>query len=360
VSTPIPIAVVGTGFGARIQIPGFRASRRFVVAALVGRRPERVRRMAERLAVPHALTSLDEALALPEVAAVSIATPPGTHAESAIAAARAGRHVLCEKPMARTVAEAEAMREAAHAAGVVGLIDHEFRFEPGRAALARLLVDGGLGVARLVTAVANIPLFADAERPAPAWWFDAAAGGGWIGASGSHLIDALRLWLGEFAAVAALTDTFGRGDAEDTFSLLFRMVSGVQGLMQQTSVAWGPPYVALRVAGSEATAWIDDDGRLWRAGRDGAAAVVDVPVDLRLPSVAAPPDAGPFAARELAAFVRQAERFADAIERPGTTYDPPPATFDDGVACQHVMDAARASARHGRWVQVAPAGHLGH
>jgi predicted dehydrogenase len=353
VSAPIPIAVLGTGFGARIQVPGLRASRRFVVTALVGRRPERVRRIAERLGVPHALTSFGEALALPEIAAVSIATPPGTHAEYAIAAVRAGKHVLCEKPMARTVAEADAMQEATRAAGVVGLIDHEFRFEPGRAALGRLLARGELGAPRLVTAVANIPLFADAEQPAPAWWFDAAAGGGWIGASGSHLIDALRLWLGEFAAVAALTDTFGRGDAEDAFSLLFRTVSGAQGVMQQTSVAWGPPYLALRVAGSEATAWIDEDGRLWRAGRDGAAAVVEVPVDLRLPPVAAPPEAGPFAARELPAFVRQAERFADAIERPGTAHDPPAATFEDGVACQQVMDAARASARHGRWVGVA-------
>jgi len=230
VAAPIPIAVVGAGFGARIQVPGFRASRRFAVAALVGRRPERVRRVAARLGVPHALTSLEEALALPGLAAVSIATPPDTHAAYTLAAARAGLHVLCEKPMARSVAEAEAMRDAVAAAGVVGLVDHEFRFEPARATLGRLIAGGDLGRPRLVTCVANVSLFADPERPVPSWWFEAEAGGGWLGASGSHLIDALRLWLGEFAALVALTDAFtaarrvtgGATPAEDAFSLLRR------------------------------------------------------------------------------------------------------------------------------------------
>jgi len=355
------IAVVGTGFGARIQIPGFRLSDRFEVVALVGRDPERVRAAAARHGVPHALTSLEDALALPGLDAVSIATPPLAHAEGAVAAARAGRHVLCEKPMARTLAEAEHMQAAVSAAGVVGLIDHEFRFEPARATLGRLIARGDLGVPRLVTAAATSPLFIDPWRPPPPWWYAAGSGGGWLGASGSHAIDTLRAWLGEYAAVTALVGTLARpphdlGDeapADDSFSLLFRMRSGAEGVLQQSAAAWGPRWQAFRVAGSEATAWIDDDNRLWRAGRDGEPARVAPPDDLCLPAVTPPPHAGPFAARELPAFIRQAERFADLIRGTPGALDPAPATFADGVAVQHVMDAAREASRTGTWVTLA-------
>jgi len=139
----VRIAVVGTGFGARIHVPGLRASGRFEVAALVGRDLDRTRATAERLGVPAACTSLDEALGSVALDAVSIATPPATHAPFAIAAARAGKHVLCEKPMARSVAEASAMCEAVRANRVVGAIGFEapgdmLREQMAHASTARL------------------------------------------------------------------------------------------------------------------------------------------------------------------------------------------------------------------------------
>lgn len=350
---PIRIAVVGTGFGARIHVPGLRLSGRFEVVALVGRDPERLTRAAARAGVARTCRSLEEALGLPALDAVSIATPPLLHAEQAIAAARAGKHVLCEKPMARTTVEARAMSEAASAAGVVALIDHEFRFDPARALLARLLTTGDLGQPRLATAIANMPHFIDPWRPPPTWWFSAAAGGGWLGACGSHAIDALRLWLGPFAKVAALVDSMApRTDvvdpADDTFSLVFRTGGGTQGIIQQSAASWGPRLEVLRLACSEATAWIDDAGRLWRADRERLQEL-PIPDDLRLPHVAIPENAGPFASRELPAFVRLAERFADLIEGAPPRF-PPPATFADGEAVQAVIDAARASILYDRWI----------
>ena len=359
----IAVAVVGTGFGARIQVPAFTASGRFEVVALVGRRVDHTAELAARLGVPNALTSLDQALALDGLAAVSIATPPDTHADAAIAAARAGKHVLCEKPMARTLTEARAMRDAAARAGVVRMIDHEFRFDPSRAMLARLLRRGDVGVPRTATCLAMSPLFVDPHRPAPGWWFDAARGGGWLGASGSHVIDALRVWLGEFAAVAALVDTYlterqvgghdapVRCDADDTFSLLCRMACGAECTLQQSAVSWGPRLTLVRIAGSEATTWIDERGTLCYAGRGHDPIEVPIDADLRLPDVAPPPKSGPFARWEFPAFIRQAERFADAIEG-RTSAGPGAATFDDGVACQQVMDAAREAARSGRWIRL--------
>jgi predicted dehydrogenase len=350
----IRIAVVGAGFGARIQVPGFRASGRFEVVALVGRDPDRLVRAAARCGVERTCRSLEEALAIPGLRAVSITAPPAAHADAAIAAARAGFHVLCEKPMARTTAEAEAMCEAA--GDVVALVDHEFRFDPARAMLARLIARGELGTPQLVTAISTMPLYIDPYRPPPAWWFDADLGGGWLGACGSHWIDALRVWLGDFTDVTALIDAHAPPPAgvarraDDTYTILFRSRGGAQGVIQQSAATWGERFEVLRIAGSEATCWIRN-GQLWRAGRDGKAAVVVIPDDLRLPEVATAPWMGPFAAVELPAFVRQAEHFADLIDglpsaRPG------PATFTDGAACQRVMDAARAAAAAGRWISL--------
>ncbi|HXJ32839.1 MAG TPA: Gfo/Idh/MocA family oxidoreductase [Candidatus Eisenbacteria bacterium] len=351
---PLRIAVVGAGFGARIQVPGLRAGGRFDVTAIVGRDAVRTRAVAEHVGVAHALTSLDDALA--DCDAVSIATPPSTHAAFAIAAARAGRHVLCEKPMARDVGEATAMRDAVRTAGVVGMIDFEFRFHPARAMLGRLIARGDLGAPRLATCVDTLPLYVAPYKEPPAWWYDADAGGGWLGASGSHLIDAVRVWLGEVGAATALVETLGRGSADDTFALLLRMASGARAVLHQSAAVLGPRFSAMRVAGADATAWIDDAWDLWLAGRTGTPARVAIDADLAPPPVEIPPGAGPFAARELPSFVRLAEAFADAIERgPRPAGAPAPATFDDGVACQRVIDAARTASRAQRWVEVSPA-----
>ena len=360
----IPIAVIGTGFGARIHVPGLRASGRFDVVALVGRDPERTQRQARNLHVPHALTSLDDVLALRDIAAVAIATPPDSHAAITVAAALAGRHVLCEQPMARSLAEATRMEAAVRTAGVVGVVGFEHRFEPARAMLGRLLERGDLGTPQLVTCVTNTAAFVDPQEPRPAWLFDDTAGGGWLAASGSHTLDALSTWLGDFQAVAALTDTFltaqqvlgvdepVHSDADDTFSMVFRMACGAQGILQQTSVARGRRYVTLRIAGSDATAWIDERGRLFRQGRETDPCEMGIPPELLLPPVPAPPDAGPFAAWELPAFVRQAQRFADLIATGRPALDPPPASFADGVACQRALDAVREAGRSGRWVML--------
>ncbi len=347
------IAVVGTGFGARIQVPGLGASGRFDVVALVGRDLERTRAAAARLGVATACTSLDEALALPDLDAVSIATPPATHAPLAIAAAGAGKHVLCEKPLARSLAEADAMCEAVRRARVVGMVDFEFRFHPARATLARLLARGDLGEPRLLTGVDTIPLYVAPYKAPPAWWYDGEAGGGWLGASGSHLLDATRTWLGEARALTAIVDTLGAGTADDTFALLLRMASGARAVLHQSAAVVGPRFQSLRLAGAEATAWIDEAWDLWLAGHAGEPVRVAIPDDLAAPAVDVPSHAGPFASRELPSFVGLAQAFADAIDgTPPRPNAPRAATFEDGRACQRLIDAARAASRAQAWVDV--------
>ena len=186
---PAPGAVVvGTGFGCRVHVPALRAAG-FEVLALVGTDAERTARRAERLEVPRALTSFHEALALDGVVAVTIASPPSTHAELVLAAVAAGKHVVCEKPFALDAAEAQRMLDAATAADVVHLVGHEFRWAADRATAARAIADGRIGEPRLATFFGSSPLIADPAMKMPGWWFDPTAGGGWLGASGSHAVD---------------------------------------------------------------------------------------------------------------------------------------------------------------------------
>ena len=338
--------VVGTGFGCRVHVPALRAAG-FEVVALVGQDAERTERRATRAGIEHACTSLAEALALPGVEAVSVATPPSTHAALAVEAAQAGRHVLCEKPFALDVAEAEAMLAAAEAAGVTHLVGHEFRWAPERSVVGRAIADGAIGEPRFATFVQYVPLVADPAAKVPSWWFDPSAGGGWLGASGSHVVDQIRVWLGEFAEVSAelgLVSDRGGEAAEDSFTVRFRLHSGLHGTLQQTAAAWGPYAGITRVAGTRGTAWVEGD-EPWIADADGARRL-DVPADLALPEAPAESDdpRHRFTHLELGPFTRLCEVLRAGVEgRPLPDAVPVP-TFADGVADMRVLDAIRQSA----------------
>jgi len=339
--------VVGTGFGVRVHVPALRAAG-FNVIALVGQDGARTARRAERHGIAHACTSLDEALALPGVEAVSIATPPNTHAELVITAVDAGRHVICEKPFALDTAEATAMYETAERAGVSHVVGHEFRWAPERAVLGRAIGKGAVGEPRFATLVQYVPLVADPDAKVPAWWFDAERGGGWLGASGSHMVDAVRVWLGEFASVSgALNVVSERTDvAEDSFTVRFTLDNGVEGVLQQTGAAWGGIAGITRVAGTSGTVWLDGE-EAWLGDATGVHRL-DVPDDLAL--VGPPPSDDPrdrFTHLELGPYTRLCEALHAGVT--GQPFDAPVPvpTFADGVACMRVLDAVRVSAASG-------------
>lgn len=340
--------VVGTGFGARVHVPALRAAG-FDVVALVGRDGERTARRAARLGVEHACTGLNDALAIPGVDTVTIAAPPAAHASLAIATCNAGRHVICEKPFALDATEAEAMVAAADEAGVTALVGHEFRWAPDRAVAARAIADGAIGEPRLATFVQFVPLVADPEARVPEWWFDEARGGGWLGASGSHLVDQVRTWLGEVASVSATLPTVAnRRGAEDSFSVRMTVHRGTEVVIQQTAASWTPGVIGISaVAGSDGTLEISSDG-VWCSDRAGRRRL-DVPNDLVLPTVAGASDdpRHRYTHLELAPYTRLCEALRAGVEgRSGEPAVPAP-TFADGLACMRVLDAIRASAASG-------------
>ncbi len=346
--------MVGTGFGTRVHVPALRAAG-FDVVALVGRDRDRTSRRAERLNVPVATTDLDTALARPDVTAVTVATPPAAHAPAVLAAVAAGKHVLCEKPFALDSREAEAMLAAADAAGVTHLLGHEFRLAPERAVVGAAIADGRLGDVGFVTLVQLVPLVADPEARTPPWWFDPDAGGGWLGASGSHVVDQVRAWLGDFAEVSARLPVVSArpGGAEDSFVVRFRLRGGADGVLAQTAAAWGPMSGVTRLAGTRASAWIDGT-EAWIADLDGVRRL-DPPAELALPEP--PPESDDprhrFTHLELAPFTRLAEALRAGVEGRAAQPVVPLATFADGVAAMHVLDAVRASAAdEGRTVTI--------
>jgi len=349
--------VVGTGFGCLTHVRALRAAG-IPVLGLVGRDPARTRARAERFEIPVGTVSLAEALALPGVGIVSVATPPHTHPDIVLESVAAGMHIVCEKPFAAEASDARRMLAAAEGAGIVHLLGTEFRFATGQAWATRLVRSGAIGEPRLATFLLLMPLLADPSGQVPDWWARAEDGGGWLGAHASHVVDQVRATFGEIAGVSAgLSVTSSRDmTAEDTYTVHFRTVSGVEGIMQSSAGTLGPPLIATRMSGSEGTVWTEGDD-VWLADREGSRKL-DPPADLVVGPADPPPgdlmvtaydfmhstgiDMGPYT--RLFSVLRSAIAGADLPS------DPSPATFADGVADMEVMDAIRRSAAERRWI----------
>ena len=357
------VAVVGTGFGCFTHVRALRDAG-FDVLALVGRDPDKTAARAKVFDVPNAITSFGDVLLQPGVDAVTIATPPNTHAALALEAIAAGKHVLCEKPLARDAAEGRRVLDAAVAAGVVHLLGTEFRFDPGQALLARAVRDGVIGVPRIATIVLHVPMLADATSEVPGWWADAAQGGGWLGAHGSQVIDQIRVTLGEFrsvtASVLAVAPRVPPWSSDDGFVVHFVMESGAVGIMQSTPSDRGPLLIETRVVGSTGTAWIKGVGATVKVADAAGTRTLDVPDDLRVGAAAAPPrevlsttyEQMTGLGLDLGPYTRLAEHFLARIRGTRAPAGPQPATFADGVDDLIALDAMRRSASEGRTIAI--------
>lgn len=334
--------VVGTGFGCRIHVPALQQAG-FEVAGLVGTDAERTARRAAACGAGQAYTDLEQAIRETGAQAVTIASPPDSHAALTLTALEHGCHVICEKPMANSIEEASAMLDAAERRGLTHLIGNQFRWSPERALVARAIAEGEIGEPRFLTLVSYLPLLADPHKQMPDWWFDSSAGGGWLGAHGSHLVDQIRFWLGEFESLsAALPMVSDRsGVAEDSYVVRFRMQNGVEGILQQTAGAWGAASEMVRVAGTQGTLSVSA-GEVCLESASGQR-ILPIPEDLQLPT-AGPQDnthmnPGPYTrlCEVLMAGV-MGQPLPDRVAPPG---------FGDGLRCMQVMEAIRQSAARG-------------
>jgi predicted dehydrogenase len=187
------IGICGSGFGVKAHLPALLAHPRFEVVALAS--PSSAAAIAKERGIPHAFTSASDMVAGCELDAVVVASPPFAHRDDVLAALDAGKHVMCEKPFALNLEEAEEMLAASMNAGTACAIAHEFRFVPERIAIKELIVNGHLSPLRQIEiTVLSTWLRASNTERSRGWWFDKQRGGGIAQALFSHLIDASN-WL---------------------------------------------------------------------------------------------------------------------------------------------------------------------
>ena len=180
--------------------------------ALAGRNGEAARAVAEKFGWEHVETDWRALIARDDVDVVDVCTPGDTHAEIAVAALEAGKHVLCEKPLANSVAEAEAMAKAAKAArarGVRSMVGFTYRRVPAIKLARNLVADGKLGEVRHVRAQYLQDWLIDPQAPL-SWRLDKTrAGSGALGDIGAHIIDLTQYITGErIVGVSAIMETF--------------------------------------------------------------------------------------------------------------------------------------------------------
>ena len=355
-STKRNIGIIGVGFGAQVHAPGFR-SEGWDVVAICSRNREKAQKAAAEAGIAHVHTDPLELIHRDDLDAVAIITPPGAHHALSIAALKAGKHVLCEKPFALDTAQAAEMRDAALRSGLTAMVAHEFRHTPQRAYIKQLLADGYVGRFQLCT----MELFLDryvTSQPRPLTWNAYKAdGGGLLGALGSHYIDGLRYWFGEVASVTgriaalrpdvmeAATGKSVKAETDDTFAFTLTFRSGGIATMIASFATTPSRGARIAVMGDSGTLLAEQPGPnplengVVVASRNGAP----------LQELQTPAQYIPFTdARDhrLMAFRLLARDFATGIDQ-GMS---PAPNFTDGLRCQEVLDAVRASSESGRTV----------
>ena len=215
----LAVGMVGHAFMGAAHSQAWRTAPRFFDLPLVpamqvvcGRDAARVAEAADRLGWAETETDWRRLVTRPDIAVIDICTPGDTHAEIAIAALEAGKHVLCEKPLANTVAEAEEMTAAAETAaadGVRAMVGFTYRRVPAIALARRLVAEGRVGEIRHVRAQYLQDWIADPEAPL-SWRLDKAkAGSGALGDIGAHIIDLTQHITGQqISEVSGRLETF--------------------------------------------------------------------------------------------------------------------------------------------------------
>jgi len=212
----VGIALLGTGrITQREWLPALQAVDGTRLVAVLSREQARGAAFAQQYGIPEAYDDLDTLLRNPQVDAVIVATPDATHEPQVIAAARAGKHVLCEKPMTTTFAGCERMAEAIRASGITFSMGQTMRFNRGLQCVNGLVVDGEIGQVRYARALWTVP-------GTPPWRRNAEQGYWALSAVGEHLIDLWRWYFGEPASVGGcLAAPVHHGPNDEVTTLVF-------------------------------------------------------------------------------------------------------------------------------------------
>jgi predicted dehydrogenase len=377
--TRIGAAVIGTGFIGTVHVEALRRLGVAVVGVLGSGEARGVERAAA-LGVGGAYASLDELLADPAVQVVHVTSPNVAHYPQVKAILAAGRHVICEKPLAMTSAQSAEMVALAKASGKVAAVCYNVRFYPLNQQARGMVAAGDLGAVRLISGQYHQDWLAhDTDWN---WRLEADKGGALrsVGDIGSHWVDLVSFIAGQKAsAVFADLSTFvpvrqkplgpvetfsaTKGATEphpiatdDAALILLRFPSGARGVMSTSQISQGRKNtLTWEIAGSEASAaWASENpDQLWVGHRDAPNQILQRDASLMNATGAA-------AARLPGGHV---EGFADTfralfsqvysdVAKGGRSSDATYASFEDGHYEMQFCDAVLTSAKEGRWVEI--------
>ena len=243
---PIGVGMLGYAFMGKAHANGYKKLSYMAwppplmprLISIAGRDEQAVSAAARRYGFERHVTDWRELVADPEVELFDNGGPNNLHAEPTIAAAEAGKHVICEKPLGRDAAESHEIWQRVEATGVVHMCAFNYRFVPAVRLARQLLEAGDLGE---IHHFRGRYLQEWGATDAEVWRFDKSlAGSGAIGDLGTHVIDLARYLVGEIAAVSALTATFRPGrEVDDAFESVVAFESGAVGTIEATRFATG-------------------------------------------------------------------------------------------------------------------------
>lgn len=232
-----------------------------VMQAIAGRHEEAVKKAADNFGWASYETDALKLIERDDIDLIDIVTPNNTHAEFAIAAAQAGKHVLCEKPLALNLRDAKKMLDAVHKAGVVNMVSHNYRFSPAVQLAKKLIQENRLGKIYHIRAQYLQDFIMDPQFPLVWRLQKEVTGSGALGDIGAHIIDLARFLVGEINEVVGLMETFikerpigkmsgglsaighesemGKVTVDDAAAFLARFENGALGVFEATRFAGG-------------------------------------------------------------------------------------------------------------------------
>ncbi|MGH2679988.1 MAG: Gfo/Idh/MocA family protein [Actinomycetota bacterium] len=254
----VRLGVVGLGWFGGVLATSARSSGVAEVVSCFARSADARAAFAEAHGA-RAVGDLDEMLADPEVDGVLVATPHSTHADIAVSAAEAGKHVFVEKPLTLTVADAKRVGEAATRSGVAVQAGHNRRRQPANRRIKAMIDGGELGA---VLQLEGMHTAAGGHKPdLPAWRKDPAeCPFGGMTALGVHTVDTFHYFVGPAARVTSFSArTQGFNDLDEATTVLIEYASGPIASINTSYFV--PSVVSLSVYGSDAAAWNEEDGK---------------------------------------------------------------------------------------------------
>jgi predicted dehydrogenase len=379
------VGMIGYRFMGRAHSNAWRQAPRFFplkahieMHTLCGRDPAGVTAAARELGWQRVSTDWREVVEDPLIDMVDITTPNDSHAAIAIAAARAGKHVLCEKPLALTVKQGEQMLEAVTRARVVHMVCHNYRRIPAVALAKRLITEGALGRLHHYRARYAQDWLVDPNFPLVWRLQKGISGSGAHGDIHAHIIDLARYLVGEFQEVCGLMETFvkerplvqegtsgrdaraadqlGKVTVDDAALCIGRFTNGALANLEATRFASGRKnHIEIEINGSRGSLYFDfeDMNRLKFQSNDDPKdrqGFRDILVTQRggvHPYVGQWWPPGHIIGYEHT-FVHTIADFVNAV----VDRKPVHPTFEDGLRNQRVLEAVATSARTGRWVKL--------